>query len=188
VLDPATSLSDIIHNRHSARAPYDPSRPLPEADLESILEAARWAPTAHNMQNYEFIVVDDASTLTAIGRIQSGGSAEFVRENYAQLSFTEEELIRKGTGVLATMFPPSCAGLTPSRSRTVSGGRWTRPWAPARRLSSSSTTPAGDPGIRGRLPRHHEPGMRHAEHVADRACAGSGDADHERLQLRRRRG
>ena len=107
VLDPATSLSDIIHNRHSARAPYDPSRPLPEADLESILEAARWSPTAHNMQNYEFIVVDDPSTLTAIGQIHSGGSAEFVRENYAQLSFSEEELIRKGTGVLATMFPPS---------------------------------------------------------------------------------
>ena len=107
VLDPATSLSDIIHNRHSARAPYDPSRPLPEADLESILEAARWSPTAHNMQNYEFIVVDDPSTLTAIGQIYSRASAEFVRENYAQLSFSEEELIRKGTGVLATMFPPS---------------------------------------------------------------------------------
>jgi len=84
--DPATSLSDIIRNRHSARAPYDPSRPLPEADLEAILKAARWAPTAHNMQNYEVIVVDDPLTLTAIGRIQSGSSAEFVRENHAQLS------------------------------------------------------------------------------------------------------
>jgi nitroreductase len=58
VLDPATSLSDIIRNRHSARAPYDPSRPLPEADLEAILEAARWAPTAHNMQTYERAIVD----------------------------------------------------------------------------------------------------------------------------------
>jgi nitroreductase len=27
--------------------------------------------------------------------------------NYGQLSFSEEELLRKGTGVLATMFPPS---------------------------------------------------------------------------------
>jgi len=32
-------------------------------------------------------------------------------ENYAQLSFSEEELIRKGTGLLATMFPPSWRSL-----------------------------------------------------------------------------
>lgn len=29
----------------------------------------------------------------------------FVRENLAQLSFSEEELTQKGTGLLATMFP-----------------------------------------------------------------------------------
>ncbi|MGA2282922.1 MAG: nitroreductase family protein [Candidatus Dormibacteria bacterium] len=106
-LDAAASLGEVIHDRHSERAPYDPSRQVLEADLEAILEAARWAPTAHNMQNHEIIVVDDRSTLAAIGRLRAGVSRDFVKENYAQLSFSEEELMRKGTGVLATMFPPS---------------------------------------------------------------------------------
>jgi nitroreductase len=59
------------------------------------------------MQNFEIIVVDDPTILAALGRVQSGTSREFLRENYAQLSFSEDELIRKGTGLLSTMFPPS---------------------------------------------------------------------------------
>ena len=98
---------DVIRLRHSDRSPFDPQRPLAEAHLRAILEAARWAPTAHNMQNFEIIVVDDSSVLAAIGRVHGGTSEEFIRENYAQLSFSEEELIRKGTGLLATMFPLS---------------------------------------------------------------------------------
>ena len=100
--------SQIIHNRHSERVPFDPKHRPTDDDLESILEAARWVPTAHNMQNFETIVVDDTATLAAIGRVRGGGpSEEFVRENYAQLSFSEEELMRKGTGLIATMFPPA---------------------------------------------------------------------------------
>jgi nitroreductase len=93
--------------RHSERVPFDPKRAPSGSDLREILEAARWAPTAHNMQNFEVIVVDDQATLAAIGRVRSGVSTEFIRENYAQLSFSEEELIAKGTGLLASMFPPS---------------------------------------------------------------------------------
>ncbi len=100
-------LADIIRSRHSERVAYDPERRPPDADLQAIIEAARWAPTAHNMQNFEIIVVDDTAVLAGIGRVRGGTSAEFIRENYAQLSFTEEELIAKGTGLLATMFPPS---------------------------------------------------------------------------------
>jgi hypothetical protein len=39
--------------------------------------------------------------------VRRESSAEFIRENYAQLSLSEDELIAKGTGLLATMFPPS---------------------------------------------------------------------------------
>ncbi|MGA2305504.1 MAG: nitroreductase family protein [Acidimicrobiales bacterium] len=101
------TLSAAIRSRHSERVPFDPQRPVVEAHIQAILEAARWAPTAHNMQNFEIIVVDDPSVLAALGRVHGGTSEEFIRENYAQLSFSEEELIRKGTGLLATMFPPS---------------------------------------------------------------------------------
>ena len=100
-------LGRVIRNRHSERVPFDRERQLAEVDVQAILEAARWAPTAHNMQNFEIIVVDDTSTLAAIGRVRGGTSKDFIWENYAQLSFSEEELIQKGTGLLATMFPPS---------------------------------------------------------------------------------
>jgi nitroreductase len=100
-------LSKIIRARHSERGSFNPRRTLSESDVREILESVRWAPTAHNMQNFEVIVVDDQATLAAIGRVRAGTSAEFIRENSAQLSFSEEELTAKGTGLLASMFPPS---------------------------------------------------------------------------------
>ena len=99
-------LLTLIRDRRSQRGPYNPRRPLRAEDLERILEAGRWAPTAHNMQNFELIVVDDRSVVQAIGSMGFSLSETFVRENYQQLSFSEEELARKKVGVLGTMFPP----------------------------------------------------------------------------------
>jgi len=119
---------------HSERVPFDPQRHPGEHDLSAILEAARWAPTAHNMQNFEIIVDDDKATLAAIGRVRGRTSEDFIRENYAQPSFSEEELIRKGTGLLATMFPPSWRDpIAGSREQRMSStGSWTRRCARAR--------------------------------------------------------
>ena len=102
-----SEILDVIRARHSARMPYDPDRPVPAGLLGQILEAARWAPTAHNMQNYEIIVVDDPGMLEQIAAIRSEVSVEFIRENLAQLSFSEDELRSKKVGILAGMFPPS---------------------------------------------------------------------------------
>jgi nitroreductase len=100
-------LLEIIRERRSARWPYDVGRPVSGEDLRKILEAGRWAPTAHNMQNFEIVVVDDKKILEDIGRIERPISEVFVRENYQQLSFSEEELKKKGVGLLGAMFPPS---------------------------------------------------------------------------------
>ena len=97
----------LIRGRQSARGPYDPARPVREEELAQILEAARWTPTAHNMQNFEIVVVDDRALLEAIANVRGETSATFVAENYAQLSFSEEELRAKKVGLLGTMFPPS---------------------------------------------------------------------------------
>lgn len=97
----------LIQSRESSRGPFDMGRPVSDSDLERILEAGRWAPTAHNMQNFDIMVVDDPAVLEAIARLRNPISMEFVRENYAQLSFSEEELRRRKTGVLATRFPPA---------------------------------------------------------------------------------
>jgi len=97
----------IMQERQSARVPFDPNRPVPKEDLKQILEAARWTPTAHNMQNFEIIVVDDKAVLEKIGNIKSRISEVFLRENYEQLSFSKEELLKKKTGILGAMFPPA---------------------------------------------------------------------------------
>ena len=102
-----SSILKLIQQRQSARVPFDPLRPIAKEDLRQILEAGRWAPTAHNMQNFEILVINDEKILKRIGNIKSRVSVEFLRENYEQLSFSEEELLRKKVGILGTMFPPS---------------------------------------------------------------------------------
>jgi nitroreductase len=100
-------LLELIQHRHSSRVLFEPNQRIPEAHLLELLEAARWAPTAHNMQNFEVVVVDDPRLLEELAEIPQKTSQTFVEENYAQLSFSEEELKRRKTGLLATMFPPS---------------------------------------------------------------------------------
>jgi hypothetical protein len=51
------------------------------------------------------IVVDDIEVLEIIGALKSRISEVFLRENYEQLSFSKEELLKKKTGILSAMFP-----------------------------------------------------------------------------------
>ena len=97
----------LIQERKSLRISFDTKRPVAKEHLQQILEAGRWAPTAHNMQNFDVVVVDDKEILEAMGEIKSPVSETFVRENYKQLSFSEEELRRKKVGIMGAMFPPS---------------------------------------------------------------------------------
>jgi F420 biosynthesis protein FbiB-like protein len=50
---------DIIRERRSVRKYLD--RPVPQEAIEDILEAAGWAPSAHNAQPWRFIVLTDDS-------------------------------------------------------------------------------------------------------------------------------
>jgi len=94
-----------IRNRHSTRGPFDLSRPISLETQELILEAARWAPTPTNMQNFEIVVVNAKEQLDAIGRIPADMSERFLRETYKLLSASEAELDEKKTGMLASSFP-----------------------------------------------------------------------------------
>jgi nitroreductase len=100
-------LLDIMWQRHTCRTAFDPAMAVRETDLQRILDAARWAPTAHNIQNFEIIVVGDAQRLSAIGAIRMPAAETFAREAYHQLSMQEAELLRRRTGLLASMFPES---------------------------------------------------------------------------------
>jgi len=72
-----------------------------------VLEGARWAPTAHNMQNFEVVAVDDPALLAELAAIEAPLSEALVRETYPQLSFSPDELRRRQTGLLADSFPPA---------------------------------------------------------------------------------
>jgi nitroreductase len=95
----------LIQDRHSTRGSFDPNRPIARSQLKQILEAARWAPTPNNMQNFEIVVVDEKEQMEAIGKIPAEMTESFLRENYEQLAFSEEELLVKKWGMLASAFP-----------------------------------------------------------------------------------
>ena len=48
---------DAVKQRYSVRQYQD--KPIPESDLQKILEAARLAPSARNLQEWGFVVVKD---------------------------------------------------------------------------------------------------------------------------------
>jgi nitroreductase len=98
---------EVIEKRHSDRGLFDSEKKIPKDDLEKILLAARWSPTAHNMQNFEIVVVDDKKLITLISNIKRPADLTFIKENYQQLSFSEEELRQKKVGILGSMFPQS---------------------------------------------------------------------------------
>ena len=97
---------DLIHSRTSVRIAFDPLRPIAKEDLTKILEAGRWAPTAHNMQNYEIVVVDDPVILDSLGNLTAPVTETFLKENLKLLSFSEGELRRRKVGILSIGFPP----------------------------------------------------------------------------------
>jgi nitroreductase len=114
-------IPDLIRSRMSVRVPFDPLHPIAIEDLTKILEAGRWAPTAHNMQNYEIVVVDDPSVLESLGNLTSPVTETFLKENLELLSFSEEELRRRKVGLLGIGFPPDWTDLSKFEEAVQSG-------------------------------------------------------------------
>lgn len=53
-------IEDAIRNRRSIRSYQD--RPVEDEKIEKILDAARWAPSAGNLQSMEYVIVKDKET------------------------------------------------------------------------------------------------------------------------------
>ena len=111
----ADRLQCILENRHSERGPFDPGWPVSERELAYIVDAARWAPTAHNMQNFRLVVVDDRHVLARLGATRCPVSPTFIVENFRQLSFSADQLAERGTGLPGTMFPAAWHTDDPAR-------------------------------------------------------------------------
>lgn len=65
--DPAAqSFMELVKRRTSHRGGYKKDRDVSDEDIQFILEAARWAPSAGNSQPWEFLVVRDPATRASI--------------------------------------------------------------------------------------------------------------------------
>jgi len=74
-------LLELIKTRRSIRR--FKSMDVPDELLEKIMEAGRWAPSGDNAQPWRFIVVRDAETKKALGRIaQEGSRRRFTAEYF----------------------------------------------------------------------------------------------------------
>jgi nitroreductase len=62
---------DAIRSRRDVRE-FD-GRPIPDADLDQILEAGRRSPSSRNWQPWDFVVVTDRQQLTDLARVWRGG-------------------------------------------------------------------------------------------------------------------
>lgn len=67
---------EVIKNRCSVRE-YKPD-PVPEESLKKILEAARFAPSAHNAQDWKFVVVKDLKKKKKLA--EAAHNQEFIAE------------------------------------------------------------------------------------------------------------
>jgi nitroreductase len=63
VMDYASFL-DLVKKRRTIRR-FRPD-PVPDEDIEKIIEAARWAPSGYNMQPWDFVVIKDKKIKDAI--------------------------------------------------------------------------------------------------------------------------
>lgn len=75
-----SDIFDIIYQRRSIRR-YKPDN-VPDALLEKIMEAARWAPSGDNAQPWRFIVVRDPELKKKMGVIAEEGSARRFTAEY----------------------------------------------------------------------------------------------------------
>ncbi len=73
---------ETINNRHSIRMFAD--QPVSESDINTILQAANKAPSAHNQQSWRFIVVQGEKK-QALAKLVSSHAAAFPRPSTALL-------------------------------------------------------------------------------------------------------
>jgi nitroreductase len=70
MIDPKVLL-DFIKERRSIRAFQE--KQIPEKEIEMILEAGRWAPSASNRQPWEFILIKNRDILKKLARVTGYG-------------------------------------------------------------------------------------------------------------------
>lgn len=71
-MDKAKQVLDLLYSRRSCRS-YVQGKPVPHSDVDLLLKAAMAAPSACNLQPWEFIVIEDAQQVEAVRAHVPGG-------------------------------------------------------------------------------------------------------------------
>ena len=95
---------ELVKFRRSSRWTFSTKKQIPDEDLNKILEAARWAPTPHNRQPYEIIVVKNKEIMKELSEIGFRLSIDEI-DGHEYWTFSKEELETKGIGVQEDVLP-----------------------------------------------------------------------------------
>jgi len=107
-----SDLFEVIENRRSIRD-YS-SEPIPKKDIEEMIKAAAWAPSANNRQMWKFIVVTNGEIKDRMAEAVAAKIDEMAEE----LGIKENVEHRKKYGTFFNMAPAVVAVLhEPYRSR-----------------------------------------------------------------------
>lgn len=77
------NLLELVKRRRSIRR-FKPT-PIPEEDVDKIIEVARWAPSAFNLQPWEFVVVSEQGLKDSIVQLVNG-----CLQNHMRMETTRE--------------------------------------------------------------------------------------------------
>ena len=98
---------EAIIQRRSYRGEYT-DRPIDDADLNRIMEAARWTPSPFNVQPWELLIIKESTgkdllaNLTEQAIVEQFKDAKFLDDNSNWMSLDETEWKERGDGVLLT--------------------------------------------------------------------------------------
>ena len=95
---------ELVKYRRSSRWIFSTKKQIPDEDLKKILEAARFAPTPHNRQPFEIVLVKDKEVIKKISEIKFRLGMDEV-EGHAFWTRSIEELKTVGIGVQEDVLP-----------------------------------------------------------------------------------
>ena len=101
------NIFDAITQRRSHRGTFQ-DRAIDAADLEKLIEAARWTPSPFNVQPWELVLIQEAEGKAALAEVTEHAiveqfkDAKFLDDNSRWMRLTEVELKALGDGVLLT--------------------------------------------------------------------------------------
>lgn len=101
------NIFDAITQRRSHRGTFQ-NRAIDAADLEKLIEAARWTPSPFNVQPWELVLIQEAegkevlAEVTEQAIVEQFKDAKFLDDNSRWMRLTETALKASGDGVLLT--------------------------------------------------------------------------------------